>query len=459
MKPMNVFYIHTHDSGNIISPYGYKVPSPNLEKFGEGSTLFRNAFATAPTCSPSRGSLLTGQYPSTHGMIGLCNRNFQLANKDHHLAKYMSSLNYDTALCGIQHEAGHYNDSKLVYKDIGYMYDLSSENELKDMTDKREWDNENVSSAIKWLEEREKNNPLFLSLGFFGTHRQFPKADKDYRSTPPMGLAQNEVVSEDFNDYCASLENVDNNFKIFIDALDRLGYKDNSIIIFTSDHGIGFPFGKSTLYDGGTKVALIISKPGNKTAGQISNRLVSQVDIFPTLCDLLDIEKPQWLQGSSFANEFINKDNEPGGPIFSEMTFHTSYEPARAIRNDRFKLIKYYDQSYPNQNLSNINESVTKYEYIDKGLQERNKSMIQLYDLFFDPNEKNNLANDPNYQGTLKELDSQLEAWRVSVGDPILNDNFTWENNWVVNKKESIIPSSKEPSDYVVGHGKEFSKK
>lgn len=449
---MNVFYIHTHDSGNIISPYGYKVPSPNIEAFSDESVMFRYAFSTAPTCSPSRTSLLTGQYPSSHKMIGLCNRNFKMNDPSKHLASFLGNKNYETVLCGIQHEGGHYNDSKLVYKDLGYQKNISTDLELKEMEDQRKWDDLNMDNTIDFLKTRDKEKNLFFSFGFFGTHRQFPEAEKDYRSKPPLFLSQDSDVYDDFNDYCASLENVDYNFGRLIETLKNENYLENSLIIFTSDHGIGFPFAKSNLNDAGIHVAFMVYHPKLKDKGSVSNALVSQVDIFPTICDTIDVEKPDWVQGKSlYRNLFEDAQADVNDEIYSEMTFHTSFEPARSIRTRRYKLIKYLDD-YDLYNLSNINPSPTKEKYITEGLDKKTKERILLYDLLYDPAEKNNVYNHPDYTQTGKKLLDKLEKWRKEVDDPLLNDEFTWNEEWVVNKRSSITPSSKNPGDYVQGY-------
>lgn len=449
----NVFYIHTHDSGKIFSPYGFKVPSASIEDFSEKGIMFRNAFSTSPTCSPSRGSLLTGLYPSTHGMIGLCNRNFKLNDQKKHLAHFLSSNGYETVLCGIQHEASHYKDSMKTYGDLGYQKNISCEKEVNLFEDKREYDDQNTKKAISWLEERNSNKPLFLSFGFFGTHRPFPIADKNYKSKPPNGLGQDAVIFDDFNNYCSSMENVDKNFGKLMELIEKKGYLENSIIIFTSDHGIGFPFAKSNLFDTGTAVALMVYDPRMKLNNRVSDALVSQVDIFPTLCDLLSLEKPDWLQGKSFAEELLTtKDIEGHDVIYTEMTFHTTYEPARAVRTKRYKLIKYLDEDWLKPNLSNINQSETKDVYIENGLLERSKENIMLFDLLYDPDEKSNVANSPEYKNIKDVLLEELEKHRVKYKDPLLDSLFKWENDWIINKKESVIPSSKNRNDYYTGH-------
>lgn len=85
----NVIYIHTHDSGKVLSPYGYDVPTPSLQKFAEDATIFRQAYCVGPTCSPSRAGLLTGMYPHSNGMYGLSQRGFKLHDYNQHLVNFL----------------------------------------------------------------------------------------------------------------------------------------------------------------------------------------------------------------------------------------------------------------------------------------------------------------------------------------------------------------------------------
>lgn len=102
-KIKNVFYIHTHDTGRIINPYGYNVSSNNLKDFFRDSLTFQNAFSVAPTCSPSRAGLLTGSFPHQVGMLGLAQRGFVL-DYSKHMAQFLKSQGFVTVLSGVQHE-------------------------------------------------------------------------------------------------------------------------------------------------------------------------------------------------------------------------------------------------------------------------------------------------------------------------------------------------------------------
>src|SRR5450432_4840415 len=105
----NILYIHSHDTGRYLEPYGHAVPAPNLQRLAEGGVLFRKAFNAAPTCSPSRASLLTGMCPHSNGMFGLAHRGFVLNDYKQHVLHTLRPAGYYSALFGIQHVAKDQN--------------------------------------------------------------------------------------------------------------------------------------------------------------------------------------------------------------------------------------------------------------------------------------------------------------------------------------------------------------
>src|ERR1044071_684549 len=101
----NILYIHSHDSGRYLQPYGHAIPAPNLQRLANQGVLFRQAFNAAPTCSPSRASLLTGMCPHSNGMFGLAHRGFVLNDYKKHIIHTLRSAGYRSTLIGLQHIA------------------------------------------------------------------------------------------------------------------------------------------------------------------------------------------------------------------------------------------------------------------------------------------------------------------------------------------------------------------
>ena len=108
-RPPNILYLHSHDTGRYLEPYGHAVPAPNLRRLAEGGVIFRQAYNAAPTCSPSRASLLTGQCPHRNGMLGLAHRGFALTDYRRHILHTLRPAGYTSVLAGLQHIADNKN--------------------------------------------------------------------------------------------------------------------------------------------------------------------------------------------------------------------------------------------------------------------------------------------------------------------------------------------------------------
>lgn len=450
MERYNVLYIHTHDSGRYFSNYGYSLDTPNIESFSKISQVFNQAFSVSPTCSPSRTALMSSKYPHQNGMLGLVNRGFMMDDYDDHFVRWLNNENYNTALCGIQHEAGHYKESEKARQIIGYKENLTTDLDLDKLEDKRRWDKENTENAISWLKKYDEEQPFFLSLGFFGTHRPYPANINETRNVIPDGFPNTPQIREDFTKYNNSVKFIDECFGNVIETMEELGLLENTIILFTTDHGLAYPFGKSSLTDLGLSVALMLYLPWYKT-GNLYDSLVSQINLVPTLCDFLNLKIPKKVEGKSLLPIIEKKQDEVNEELFFEMNFHTSFEPARAIRTHRYKYIEYLDD-YEFYQLSNINDSEVKEFYINLDLDKRRKPLNQLYDLYYDPDEKNNLIDDLNYRNILNELSNKLNKWKEETGDIKFNEDFHLKPEWVVNKKESRTPSGESIDDFIEGH-------
>ena len=138
---MNVIYINTHDSGRVLSPYGYDIPTDNLKEFAKDALTFTNTYCVRPTCSPSRAGLLTGTYPHQNGMLGLAQRGFSLAKPENHLANFLKNNGYTTCLSGIQHEYGWYLDlEENGLHDLGYENILTTSSKEFVKEDLHIWD-------------------------------------------------------------------------------------------------------------------------------------------------------------------------------------------------------------------------------------------------------------------------------------------------------------------------------
>lgn len=415
---MNIIYMHTHDSGRYIQPYGYPVSTPNMMRLAQESTLFRKAFCAGPTCSPSRAALLTGACPHRNGMLGLASRGFALNDYDMHMVRWLSKHGFRTALCGIQHEG--MNGATIGYDEV-LIEPVEKNMYIKDA---ESFDHNSARLAADYLRKQgEKKGSFFLSFGMINTHRDFPIDDKstnpDYVIPPPT-LYDCAQTREDMARFMNSARIADECLGVVLNAVRESGLEDNTIVLFTTDHGIAFPFMKCTLYDTGIGVALMIKYPGNPLRGKVTDALVSQIDIFPTLCDLCGIEKPDWLEGESMVNILSGDENVHGrSEVFSEVTYHASYEPMRCVRTERYKLIRRYD--FHNCIVpSNIDNSLSKQFVLDAGILDRVNAREMLFDLYLDPMERENLVDNADYKDIYNDLSNRLSEWMKQTDDPLL---------------------------------------
>jgi arylsulfatase A-like enzyme len=415
---MNIIYMHTHDSGRYWSPYGYSLPTPHFMEFARESLLFRHCYCAAPTCSPSRAALLTGQNPHTNGMQGLASRGWRLNNYDHHLVSYLNNHGFITALCGIQHEAPE-------YQMIGYQEIVGSQDFNMNETDRsmEEWDFNNTVEGCRFINKAAKGQkPFFLSMGWFNTHREFPKAKKDINPDylmPAGPLYDCDINRRDMADYHESVQVVDKCLVDILEAVKKAGIWDNTMIIMTTDHGIAFPRMKCTLYDTGIGVGLMIHLPGSKANGKATDSLVSQIDIFPTICDVIHTEKPGWLEGNSLFPLFSDTKIKINDHIFAEVTYHAAYEPKRCIRTDRYKLIRYYD--YHNGIVpANIDECPGKDFLFECGYLNTVRPRERFFDIWKDPYEREDVKEYPAYRNAYEQLSEKLELWMRKTDDPLI---------------------------------------
>ncbi len=430
---MNIIYIHTHDTGTYTSVYGNHVNTNNLLSFAKDATVFTSAYCVSPTCTPSRGALLTGMYPHNNGLVGLTHRGFKLKDNNKHLANYLKNSGYTTVISGIQHENGFWNDADEAKK-LGYEEVLTTPIIDTDGDSYALWDRKNCKALCEYLERNKTNmGKTFISFGLFSTHREYPSTTIDSRYLKvPNTLDNTEENRRDTAGLHESLSVFDECFGKVIRALKEIGEYDNSIIIVTTDHGLANPFAKCNLTKDGTQVQLIIREP-NGEKGVISDRLVSQLDIFPTICQWLNLEKPTYLEGCSM----LEPEEEY---VFQQVNFHTSYEPQRGIRSKRYVYITYLDDQWEHYNISNCDNSPHKQMLINHGWCNRSKPKELLFDLLYDPQEKNNLINHPDYQSVKEELSEQLKAWRRKTKDFDIDYNQAIQK-YRVNKKSTINPS------------------
>jgi N-sulfoglucosamine sulfohydrolase len=401
----NIVLVHSHDTGRFVQPYGHPVPTPNIQRLADQGLLFRQAYAAAPTCSPSRAALMTGRWPHCNGMLGLAHRGFALDNPGQHWLHTLRAAGYWTAMVGEQHISAD-------PEELGYDRVVDADTSHAHVV---------APAAVALLRDRPRQ-PFFLSVGFFETHRDYfePTSVRDaLYSVPPANLPDSPVTRRDMAAFKQSARALDHGVGAVLGALDEQGLADDTLVIFTTDHGLPFPGAKATLTDRGLGVLLIMRGPGGFHGGRVNDALISHIDVFPTLCELLGIEPPDHLQGRSLMPAVRGEAREVNDEVYGELTYHAAYDPQRAIRTRRYKYVRRWgDRDLPV--LPNIDDSPSKDLLLQHGLAEMPRPREELYDLLFDPNEAHNLIDSPDHADVVAVLRGRLEEWMEETDDPLL---------------------------------------
>lgn len=428
MDRPNIIYLHSHDTGRYIQPYGHAIPTPNLQRLAEEGVLFRQAFCANPTCSASRAALLTGQFPHTCGQIGLVNRGCVMDDLSAHVLHTLRPAGYRSTLCGAQHIA----------KDpchIGYdeVLEVKSGGAAKILP-----------KAVEFIDNA-PTEPFFLTVGTGETHRVFPEPSAENNPNyckPPAPLPDTPRTRQDMAAFKTCARNYDDAVGTLLEALDRSGLAERTLVVCTTDHGIAFPHMKCNLFDHGIGVLLIMRGPGGFRGGRVVDALVSHVDVYPTLCEAAGVEPPDFLQGRSFMPIIRGEQDEVNDAVFAEVNYHASYEPQRCVRTRRWKYIRRFeDRAIPV--LPNCDDSPSKDEWLEHGWQQRPVAKEQLYDLIFDPNEANNLAGDPAHAEALGEMQERLRQWMEETGDPLLDGPVAPLPGFELNDIDDMSPNDK----------------
>jgi arylsulfatase A-like enzyme len=413
----NVLIVHWHDLGRCLGAYGHAdVSSPRLDRLAAEGIRFTRAHATAPLCSPSRGSLFTGRYPQSNGLIGLAHHGWEYRSGVRTLPQMLSESGWYTALFGMQHETSY-------PKRLGFdEFDVS--NSYCEYV---------VDRAEEWLRDSAENlgsQPFLLTAGFFETHRPYPRDRYEPADSatvdPPDYLPDSPEVRGDLADFYGAIATADAAVGRLLDTLAETGLDANTWVVFFTDHGPAFPRAKSTLYDAGTGIGVIIRPPTNRDMPpRVYDELFSGVDLLPTLLCLLGLRVPADVDGVSHADALLAPDPRADPvreQVYTMKTYHDSFDPIRAIRTKEYSYIENYAPRPLLDLPLDIQDSpsgVAVAPFVQGPRPER-----ELYDLRTDPSEAVNLlAANPTtaaeFEAIAADLAVRLHDWRQRTGDVI----------------------------------------
>jgi arylsulfatase A-like enzyme/lipopolysaccharide biosynthesis regulator YciM len=342
-----------------IGYYGYKnVKTPNIDKLANKGMVFLNAITPVPITLPSHSTILTGKYPVSHGVRN--NGRYILSENELTLAEILKKRKYDTyavVASYVLHSKFGTNQGFDIYNDTLNSKDMK-------INFKTEISAEDVFIRFKdWLESRNNSiSPFFAWVHFYDPHTPY-KFHKGYTNI------KNRTIEKHMNYYDGEISYMDSYIGKIIDKLKENEYFNNTIIVLVGDHGETFgehkEFASHAIfcYTENIHVPLIFYYPVKKYHHKIINKMVSTVDIMPTILDLLGIKIPRDIQGKSLVPYFKNKKKETGDRLFYMESMYGKEEMGWAP-------------------LTGIIKFPYKYIALPKP---------ELYDLEKDPEEKNNL--------------------------------------------------------------------
>ncbi len=423
----NVILITADDLGwRDLRSYGNPdIETPNIDRLADEGVKFENAFVAASSCSPSRASIITGQYPHTNGVTGLTHRYILKALPPDYetLPAVLQRAGYSTALEGKWHVAPFSPTSR-----YGYGERLSGPLPHQ----------HHITDSCRTVEfiERNRDRPFYLEINYMNNHRDdfgefhfhpdFP-VDPDAVSVPDYWTLPDwpEIRLEAAKFYSQTLQ-MDRMIGEVLDALDALGLAEETIVVFLSDNGPPFPGNKMTLYDRGTGTPLLVRWPGRIRAGARIEDLVSSIDVMPTILEAAGLPSPKAVQGRSFLP--LLRGNRSGpfrDAVFSEMTYHVHYLPTRAVRTSEWKYIRNYSDIAVGLDQNSHMEWAHRLCDLPNQPWKSPRVHEELYYLVRDPHEQTNLAGEADHRSVLESMRERLDRHMEETGDPYLGAPFT----------------------------------
>jgi len=423
-----------HDLGDHLHCYGHaSVQSPNLDHLAETGVRFTNCFTTAPECTPSRAGLFTGLYTHQTGLMGLCHRGWEFNADVKHLAERLWEAGYETCLFGVQHETRG-NPVRLGYNRIFAQKESRNSFDVCD-------------AASQWIrrDASHEKKPWFACVGFQDTHRPWRPA-KDFGphdvEVPPY-LPDTPEVRADLAELHQAVRDMDTGIGRVLDALEASPMADTTIVVYTVDHGIPFPRAKSTYYDPGIRVPMILRAPERFKGGKVCPQLVSNLDYTPTFLELCGVEVPEGLEGRSFKNLLEGSDYQERDAVFGALYYDAFYDPIHCVRTKKYKYIRSF--AVAPEDAADVDPEVLAthkcgtwiraddtdvqraptWEVIKKDGPFPKPPPEEVYDLENDPNEQNNLAADASYARVLKDLRARLKAMMERTRSPLLRGHVS----------------------------------
>ncbi|WP_299053706.1 sulfatase [uncultured Polaribacter sp.] len=445
-KPLNVVLILMDDQGYDTSIDGMKgIKTPNFDSFSKQGVRFTNAYASVPSCSPSRSSINTGMFPHANGhwrntITPSLSDNDEAFSREAKRVDKVGVHEYINTLPEILQENGFFTAiTQKFHMSPPWKFPYSDRNSVHN-------DPEKYKKVIAEFIDASGDKPFFFQANISPPHRnfdahmkKFPEYMPDVNNiVVPDYLPDTPLMREDLSKYYGCVQLADACAGAIIETLKRKGEFENTLIIFTSDQGQPYHRAKASAYAEGLHVPYAVVGP-NISKSQVSKALISHVDIMPTILSFLSLPIPETVQGKSILPIITGKQDTVTDRkyIFAEHNSHgpdkREHYPSRVVFDGRFYLIR---NLMPNKSYllpADLREykgwSNRSYEATVKAKEthpmqynllktlEKGRPGVELYDMQNDQSQLKNLANNPAYKAKKIELRTALNKWRKETGD------------------------------------------
>ncbi len=444
---LNVLFIITDDLNCNLSAYDhYLVKTPNIDRLAAQGLLFNNAYCNFPLCAPSRASFMTGLFPDQTGLKDLNTLVRERVPDVVTMPQTFMNNGYVSARVGKLYHYGNPAEIGTPGHDDPPSWNIAVNPRGRDKDeedqifslipgrfgatlswlaaegeDEEQTDGIVATEAINLLKQFARDDtPFFLGVGFYKPHTPFvapkkyfhmyskkdiiiPYTPEGYLETLPVPARElltrfpeqnnlsEELALSAIQAYYAVISFMDAQVGRVLDALDELGLKDNTIVVFTSDHGYHVGehdyYQKLSLFEHSDRMPLIISYPGQRTRGQVTNSLVEMIDFYPTLAELAGLSTPDYVMGKSMV------------PVLEDASATIRDCAFSQVANDYMSRWMNAWHGYT------IRTDLYRYTRWEEG----GEGMTEFYDRVKDPKEMVNLAGSPRYRDIIRMLDARLQ--------------------------------------------------
>ena len=429
-KPNIVVYLSDDHGSEYLGCYGNEyIQTPHLDRIAENGIRFTRSFTPTPTCAPSRSTLYTGLYPARHGAMGNhteCHAHLKT------LPSMLRELGYRVAIAGKTHVKP---ETLFDFEYIGGFLPKCAEHRRKYRAEGL--DTVPVERFLSSHQEENPDQPICLILGDSNPHVTWePNKIYDPNALPlPPYIADTPIARKALANYYQDITTMDTRIGEVDKILDTHGYADNTLFIYTTDHGSEWPHCKWTLYDTGTRLPFIARWRGQIPANTVSDAMISHVDFFPTLIDIAGGEPLDSLDGKSFKEVLLGQQITFRDKIYGTHTRDGNMNvfPQRCVRDSRYKYIlnlmpenrwtthftevEAIPESHAEVWKSWVKKAETDPQTAQLIYLTQHHPVEELYDVTTDPYEFDNLAFSAKMRPVLEKMRADVRYWMHSQSD------------------------------------------